>query len=141
MIERYAGLSFLITTLRADATLMALLPGGVHDTPGRDRVLPFATVTVAAERTTQNVDGTVLFAHEYYLVQVYDRGTSWVKIVQALNRINDLLGYTAGGTVSGGNIYSTRRDDGGPLPRVDIEPDGQQYRQDGMYYHLQIQAA
>jgi hypothetical protein len=71
---------------------------------------------------------------------VYDRSKSWSGIVNALNRIATLLDDTTGGTVTGGVVYATRRDDGAPPPRVEIEPDGREYRQAGRYYHLAIQS-
>lgn len=137
----------------ADATLTALLPGGVHETDVADGSDPPGTTKarvetpylvysmLAAPGDIQGAGGTVLVGDVEYAVQVIHRPSEVAGARAALRRVQTLLEgveYEAG--ASGGiPAHAITSRSMGSLPRVpDREPGGRLTYNEGRRWRFRI---
>ncbi len=104
---------WLYATLTGDATLMALLPGGVND-----RVIgelanryPALVYQLMSARDVRPANKEYVYSNCLYLVKVIDRSESFAAATAAMDRVDGLLDNTKGTAPTGEAIVYCQREE------------------------------
>ena len=136
------GLLFLDSKLRGDATLMAILTGGLYRSEAPpETVPPFGVYAFSGGKRATTMQGYGLLADTLFIVKAVGPASISTTLASAASRIDVLLGGPPGGPVSGvvtGGIISACYQET-PL-WMDTPPvNGEIQTEAGGIYRMQIQ--
>lgn len=121
-------------TLSGDATLLALLAGGVK--PGgsapQGTPYPFLTYQMMSGIDYAAVGAYRIWTNLIYLVKVVGRSADYQTLRTAVARVDALL-HRGSGTAADGTIWACVREQTIRMPEI---VSGDQYRHDGALYRL-----
>lgn len=144
-IETLLVEEFIMTTLRNDATLRALLPGSTVERPRIASPIapsdwgngPFVTFdALAPTRDVRGVGAVRIMGTGVYVVKAVARTSSWALLRPVAERIDQLL-EASSGAATGGNILHIVREDVHRM--VETEDGDAQWRHLGGEYRVWAQ--
>jgi hypothetical protein len=98
--------AFFAATLGADATLLALAPGGIaRNRPSQEAAFPFVVWQFLSGTTTQTASAVRIWLDSVYQVKAVGQGDSIASLKAVADRIDTLLDR-AHGAVTGGTIVA-----------------------------------
>lgn len=119
MNETSRGMSWLYSTLSGDATLAALLPGGVwRDMAAPGSATPFLVISLQSATDVIAAGGYRQMVNALFQINLAAPASQYATIVSASDRVDALLGRTSGQT-SDAYILSCTREQTLELPRVE----------------------
>lgn len=135
-LEASAAEEFLMTTLSGDATLVALLDGGIWNTEAAqdrpDPKYPLLLFQFMSGLDFAAVGAVRIWTNMIYLVKVIADGADFGAMNAAVARIDQLL-HLASGTTADGTVWSCTREQ---IVRLPDQVAGSQFRQAGAMYRL-----
>lgn len=103
MDESLEGLAWLLSTLQANATIIATMTGGVHALQASEgAAYPYVVVTPMAPRDVIGAAGTRLMVDGTYQVRIWGDATQSDTMQSALNTADSLLQQTRHQTTPSG---------------------------------------
>lgn len=128
---------WLYATLAGDATLAALVPGGVHDGEALDGPLyPLVRLRAGRARNVSVVNGVVVMVSVPVDATVVGQTASYVDLEPAAARLRQLL-HRQAGAATGGTVLSCV--EALPLAYPELATGGVSYRHLGGSYALLVQ--
>jgi hypothetical protein len=141
VVEAALGLSFLLTTLRADSILVSLSPGGIrHGAMPVGSIYPGTVIQFQSGTDVITTNAKRLMMNALYQCKSVGPIDNPQSVVDLASRIDDVLGGDQGlknVSVTGGYILSCYRES--PLLLTDVDKSGVQYMHLGGLYRIQIQ--
>lgn len=132
-LEAPAAEEFLYNTLTGDATLMALVPGGVWNTQADEGSgYPLVLYQFMSGIDYAAVGAVRIWANMLYLVKVVADSADFSVMNSAIARIDTLL-HRASGSVADGTVWSCTREQ---VVRLPDQVANRQFRQAGATYRL-----